>query len=157
MEALDRVWLELAPTLRKLDRLAAEPELIVRAELPRLQHRLHRAAEHAGWLASSAGQPAPHGELAIALAAARDATALVGGALESGGHAAVEPLVWEWRGALFAVRLAQRRLPPHAALSSTAPPEGEQLRRPLGVAAIVLMAAALALVLVVLASLPFSQ
>ena len=51
-----------------------------------------------------------HEELAAAVGDARDATAEVADTLEAYGEAAAAPLVWEWRGALFRVRLARRRL-----------------------------------------------
>jgi hypothetical protein len=71
-------------------------------------------------------------ELADALECARDATAFVADALEEGGAAAAGPLVWEWRGALFRVRLARRRV----ADVDAAPPqppvaESPSLRRPI--------------------------
>ena len=50
-----------------------------------------------------------HVELAEALCGAREATGIVSDALEDGGLDAAEPLVWEWRGALFNVRLARLR------------------------------------------------
>jgi len=50
-----------------------------------------------------------HAELVEALGEARDATADVSLALEYGDREAVEPLLLEWRGALFRVRLARLR------------------------------------------------
>ena len=51
-----------------------------------------------------------HDELAWALGGARDATAEVAEALDEQGLDGVAPLLHEWRGALFRVRLARLRL-----------------------------------------------
>ena len=56
-----------------------------------------------------------HAELADALRCARDATAEVAEAVSIWGAAGVEPLLHEWRGALFRVRLARLRVAPPAA------------------------------------------
>ena len=56
------------------------------------------------------GAEPAHRELWAALGAARDATADVAEALAEDGVDGAEPLVWEWRGALFRVRLARLRL-----------------------------------------------
>ena len=53
---------------------------------------------------------AAHAELADALVDARDATGEVAEALELGGADAAADLLFEWRGALFRVRLARLRL-----------------------------------------------
>jgi hypothetical protein len=109
--ALDDVWLGVAPTVSELERIAAEPgELLEDAELARLRYALHRAAELVHGLAPPPEADRSHAELADALCGAREATGIVSDALEDGGLAAAEPLVWEWRGALFNVRLARRRL-----------------------------------------------
>jgi hypothetical protein len=109
------------PSLAELDRLAAEPdELDERAAgsaLPRLRHALHAAAEWALLLRPPPPAELAHAELADALVLARDVTAEVEDALAEGGPEAAEPLVWEWRGALFRVRWARQRLldpPPNA-------------------------------------------
>jgi hypothetical protein len=74
-----------------------------------------------------------HADLAAALALARDLTAEVADAAELGGAAAVEPLLPEWRGALFRVRLARRRFAQRSAAPS--PPvdaaADDSLARPL--------------------------
>jgi len=70
---------------------------------------------------------ATHAELAAALAGARDSTAEVAEAVEHGGVEDVEPLVWEWRGALFRVRLARLRLVPPAEPPAPAPAEVERV------------------------------
>jgi hypothetical protein len=108
------LWTGLAATLPHLEALARDPGRLEDDErfenLRRLQYALHRASEHAYGLAPPAGTTPVHGELAAALAAARDATGEVVEAVETGGAAAAEPLVYEWRGALFRVRLARMRL-----------------------------------------------
>jgi hypothetical protein len=108
--ALDDLWVGVRPTLAALDRVAAEPELLEDADLDGLRYALHRAAELAHGLEPPPEAGCPHEELGEALAGAREATWIVADALEAGGLAAAKPLVWEWRGALFNVRLAYRRL-----------------------------------------------
>jgi hypothetical protein len=94
---------ELGRTLRRLETLAVRPPEEHGSgsvdELTRLQHALHRLAE----------RYASHPDLSAALESARDATGeLVETAAGSGWRAAA-PLVYEWRGALFRVRLARLR------------------------------------------------
>src|SRR5207244_2757980 len=79
-------------------------------ELPSRQYALHVAGERIAGLEPPPGAAGAHGELQAALAEARDATAEVAGAFAHGGAQAAHPLVWEWRGTLFAVRLARQRL-----------------------------------------------
>lgn len=96
-------WPGLAPALARLERLALDAaRLEAQDELPRLQYALHVAHERAQ-------ARDPDCELALALALARDATAEVADAVARAGPEAAEPLLWEWRGALFAVRLAGAR------------------------------------------------
>lgn len=110
--ALDHLRRELGPTLRALELLAADPaghdEL--EDELPHLQYALHVAAERALGIEPLPGLEETHEELQIALAIAREETAQVTEAVECAGAASAEALVWEWRGALFGVRLALQRL-----------------------------------------------
>ena len=108
--ALDDLWVGVRPTLAALDRAAAEPEVLEDVDLDGLRYSLHRAAELAHGLEPPPEAGWPHAELGEALAAAREATGIVADALDEGGVEAAEPLVWEWRGALFNVRLAHRRL-----------------------------------------------
>ena len=109
-QALDEIWAQLSPTLTALEHLAADPsDLDVCAELPSMQYALHQSAELVHGIRPPVGSECAHGELALALTDAREATATVAEALEEGGVAAAEPLVWEWRGSLFTVRLARRR------------------------------------------------
>ncbi len=72
------------------------------------------------WASSLPAEPRPcTRSSSSALAEARDITAEVGHALEVGDVELVDPLLPEWRGALFRVRLARLR-----ALERTAMPLG---------------------------------
>jgi hypothetical protein len=110
--AMADLWIELEVTLARLDGLAADQERLLedRNCLPGLQYELHRAAELVSGLAPPPGAEAVHEELAQALAEARELTAELSEALACGGTEAAAPLVWEWRGVLFRVRFARRRL-----------------------------------------------
>ena len=109
--ALDRVGRDLRPALRALDEAAADPaSLAVHAdELPALQYALHVAAERVFDLPPATGGEEAHAELGAALEIAREETACVGAALEEYGVGAAAALVWEWRVALFGVRVALGR------------------------------------------------
>jgi hypothetical protein len=124
---MGELWVGLARTLRRLEVVAGEPDRleddVAVDALRRLQYRLHVACEHAYGLQPPARAEHAHADLAGALAAARDATADVVEAASFGGAVAVEPLVPEWRCALFAVRLARLHLAEPAA---DAPPPREQ-------------------------------
>jgi hypothetical protein len=105
----------LSRTLAQLEYLAAEPDRTladddVLALLPSLQYTLHAASETAAGIDPPVDAEASHAELAAALADARDATAEVADAAAAGGPDSAWPLVYEWRGALFRVRLARARL-----------------------------------------------
>lgn len=109
------LWSDLSRTLRRLEQIAADPEQQLDAddgadELAQLRYSLHLAGERVYGLEPPPGAEGPHGELAAALEGARDATAEIAEAAESGGPEAVAWLVHEWRGALFRVRLARLRL-----------------------------------------------
>jgi hypothetical protein len=111
-EALSSVWRDLELALARLDELAASPAELLYLEralqVGPLQYRLHAASEAVLSLAPPAEALEAHRDLAEALVAAREATAGVLAALEDG-----EPLagpVYEWRGALFRVRLARLAL-----------------------------------------------
>jgi hypothetical protein len=108
--ALADQWYALSHTLRRLEQLAADLDEDAPDELPVLQYELHLAGERIAGLDPPPGAAGPHDELEAALAEARDATAEVSDAFVHGGLQAASPLVWEWRGALFAVRLARQRL-----------------------------------------------
>ena len=105
--AFVRLRQELAPSLSALDRAASDPwGLDDRAdELRALQYALHEAAErlHRFESGTVSGR---YAELELALAAAREETADVVELLEECGPATAGALVWEWRVALFGVRLA---------------------------------------------------
>lgn len=129
--AIAGLWNDLARTLTRLEQLASEPDGLLDEEavldvLPRLQYALHSAAELTAGIEPPSGAETPHAELAAALADARDATAEVVEALDEGGAEAAAPLLHEWRGALFRVRLARLRLvarqTAHASLARTRPP-----------------------------------
>ena len=111
------LWRGLSDAIVELEHIAADP--LARLSdpdeldgLPRLQYTLHAASEIVAGIAPPADAETSHAELASALAGARDATADVAEAVAFGGAEAAEPLVWEWRGALFRVRLARLRLVP---------------------------------------------
>jgi hypothetical protein len=135
-EEMGELWTGLTQTLGRLDRFAAEPERLdddhVEAALRRLQYALHLAREQTYGVEPPVGAATAHAELADALASARDATAEVAEAIAEWGADGVRPLLHEWRGALFRVRLARLRLAapvPHP----ERPPEieRERLGRPL--------------------------
>jgi hypothetical protein len=142
------LWSGLAHTLTRLDAIAAEPDRLederqVEA-LRRLQYGLHRASEHAFGFSPPAGTEPVHTELANALAGARDTTARIVEAVQEWGFDAAEPLVWEWRGALFRVRLARMHLAgPSPAGPVVQPVEPFDLRAPLVACALVLAGSAM--------------
>jgi hypothetical protein len=111
---MGELWTGLARTLTRLDVIAGEPARLdaddAAAALRRLQYALHLASEHAYGLSAPPGAATAHAELADALICARDSTAEIAQAASLWGAAGVEPLLHEWRGALFRVRLARMRL-----------------------------------------------
>ena len=133
---MSELWTGLARTLTRLDIVAAEPRTLddrgADDALRRLQYALHLAAEHAYGLEPPESAASAHAELADALLCARDATAEVAGAVSIWGAEGVEPLLHEWRGALFRVRLARTRLAaPAPASTVTEPPSDAGVRAPL--------------------------
>jgi hypothetical protein len=110
--ALLGLWRDLELTLARLDELATTPAPQLReeppADLARLQYRLHAASEAVLDLAPPVTAVEAHHDLAAALVAAREATSAVAGAFEDGEP--VDGLLYEWRGALFRVRLARLAL-----------------------------------------------
>ena len=111
--ALDGLWSDLAGALMRLERIAAEPDELDEATLevlPVLQYSLHRAGEAVHGIAPLPTTAPAHRELAAALEDARDVTGDVAALLETDEPEAAAELVHEWRGALFRVRLARRRL-----------------------------------------------
>jgi hypothetical protein len=144
------LWTGLARPLARLDGAAAEPEQLADDDaidaLRRLQYALHIARERAYGLHPPPGAETAHAELADALVCARDATAAVAEAVSIWGAEGVQPLLHEWRGALFRVRLARLRLVPprpHRSLEVTREPDG--IVRPL-IAFLLALAGALAFV-----------
>jgi hypothetical protein len=111
--ALDGLWGDLSGALTRLERIAAEPDELdedALEVLPVLQYSLHRAGEAIHGLAPLPATAEAHRELAAALEDARDVTGDVASLLEIDDHEGAAELVHEWRGALFRVRLARRRL-----------------------------------------------
>lgn len=126
------LWRGLTEALDRLERLAADPaERLADPDeldgMPRLQYTLHAASEIVAGIAPPADAEATHAELAAALAGARDATAEVAEAVAYGGPEAAEPLVYEWRGALFRVRLARLRLVPSPETPVAAPDDPDRI------------------------------
>ena len=111
--AVTDLWERVGTALTRLERVAdsSSAELVEdhADELPGLQYALHSGAELAVGIDAPDMAATLHAELVSALAEARDATAEVSYALETGDPDAVEPLLLEWRGALFRVRLARLR------------------------------------------------
>jgi hypothetical protein len=111
--AVTDLWERVGTALIRLERVAesSSEELVDEhsEELPGLQYALHSGAELAVGIDAPDMAATLHAELVAALAEARDATADVAFALETGDPEAVDPLLLEWRGALFRVRLARLR------------------------------------------------
>jgi hypothetical protein len=133
--AMGELWTGLARTMTRLDRVAGDPlrldEDDAARSLRRLQYALHIASELAYGLAPPAAARTAHAELADALRCARDATAEVAEAVSLWGAAGVDPLLHEWRGALFRVRLARLRVAPPAAAPQAETVDADGIARPL--------------------------
>ena len=154
--AIAGVWTDLRTTLHRLEVLAADPdESLARDDaaerLGGLQYSLHRSAELVAGLEPPLEAETGHEELASALTDARDATAEIAYVLEVDDAEEAGPYVYEWRGALFRVRLAQLRLSsPVAQAPAPSAPHGPSARRLLlawalvAVGALVLAAGAVA-------------
>ena len=134
----------LGRTLARLDGLAAGTEALaddfVAEQLMSLQYALHEAAELLFGLEPPPHMTLAHAELTSALTRARELTGEIAEAVSEGGADHARLLVPEWRGTLFAVRLAQMRLvaPPETANdTATLPRLTSQARH---VAALVLLA-----------------
>jgi hypothetical protein len=129
------LWSGLSQTLARLDAFALEPERLSDEDaidvLRMLQYRLHRASESVLGLSPPADAEPAHSELAAALSGARDATGEVAEAAEMSGSRAVEPMVYEWRGALFRVRLARLRLTPASTAAPRVTPAMPKLHAPI--------------------------
>ena len=143
--AIAGVWTDLRTTLHRLEVLAADPDdALARDDAPErlggLQYSLHRSAELVTGLQPPFEAEAAHEELAEALTDARDATAEIAYVLEVDDAEAAQPYVYEWRGALFRVRLAQLRLA-SPAQAATAPPTTQEPSIPRALLAWALVAA----------------
>jgi hypothetical protein len=111
--ALDGLWGDLTGALTRLERIAADPDELdedTLEVLPVLQYSLHRTGEAIHGLAPHPTSTEAHRELAAALEDARDVTGDVACLLDADDYEGAAELVHEWRGALFRVRLARRRL-----------------------------------------------
>jgi hypothetical protein len=113
--AIAGLWGSLSRTLSILERYAADPDEHLSDpgaldSLPHLQYVLHETGERALAIDPPAGAETAHAELASALAEARDLTAEVHDLVTNDGPGAAHSLLYEWRGALFRVRLARLRL-----------------------------------------------
>jgi hypothetical protein len=143
--AMGELWSDLARTLARLDVVAGEPEELDESSceaLRRLQYALHLAHEEVYGVTPPPGAATAHSELAAALAGAREATAEVAEAVAAWGAEGVVPLLHEWRGALFRVRLARLRLTtPAAALAAAEPPADDGAARPVLAFALALLGA----------------
>lgn len=155
------LWTGLSRALSDLEALAARPDQRLADSdavetLARLRYVLHSASEQMLGIEPPAGGERAHAVLATALARARDATATVARLVEEDGAEAVRPVLHEWRGALFAVRLARSGAAQAAAGStvpalpepSSAPPQSSPLPPP--------AAALAAIVLIVLGAAAFA-
>jgi hypothetical protein len=133
--ALGELWSGLARTMTRLDRVAGDPVRLEEDDaarsLRRLQYALHLAGELAYGLDPPAAAKSAHAELADALCCARDSTAEIAEAASAWGAAGAEPLLHEWRGALFRVRLARLRVAPPAAPPAPEVSWHEGIARPL--------------------------
>jgi len=111
--AVTDLWERVGTALTRLERIAETPaDVLVEEhsdELPGLQYSLHAGAELAVGIEPPATAEDLHEELVSALTEARDATAEVAYAVEVDEAEGVEPLLPEWRGSLFRVRLARLR------------------------------------------------
>lgn len=144
--AMGELWSGLAQTMARLEVVAGCPDGLedarTVASLRRLQYALHLASEEAYGLQPPPGARTAHAELGAALATARDATAEVAEAASAFGAEGVAPLLYEWRGTLFRVRLARLRLAP----AEPAPAEadgtpGDGIARPLAAFVLALLGA----------------
>jgi hypothetical protein len=121
--ALDHVGRELGPALRALDEAATDLRSLSAhtEDLPALQYALHVAAERVLELSPAAGAEEAHADLGAALEIAREETGCVWAALEEHGPDEAAILLWEWRVALFGVRVALRQA--DGASPTAEPPE----------------------------------
>jgi hypothetical protein len=107
------LWSGLQTTLHGLEALAADARRLDEDSvdaLRLLQYRLHWSSEALAGVEPPAGARELHEELAESLAEARDFTGEIAEAIELHGRGGARELLFEWRGALFRVRLARMRL-----------------------------------------------
>lgn len=132
-EAVSRLWERVGAALVRLERVAESPAEAATdeflGELPHLQYGLHAGAELAVGIDPPRGAEELHEELVASLAEARDITAEIGNALEGGDFELVDPLLPEWRGALFRVRLARLRAIERATVTIGSDGDAEPPRR----------------------------
>jgi hypothetical protein len=111
--AVTDLWERVGTALTRLERIAESPaDVLVEEhsdELSGLRYSLHAGAELAVGIEAPPNAEDLHQELVAALTEARDATAEVAYAVEIDEAEGVEPLLPEWRGSLFRVRLARLR------------------------------------------------
>jgi hypothetical protein len=142
-DAVGDLWERVGVAVGRLERIAESPPDLVADdfvdELPSLQYSLHSGAELAVGIEPPRGAEELHKELIASLAEARDATAEIALAAEAADADLVEPLLPEWRGILFRVRLARlralERTPPQPEVRAT-PPRKPKLRERASLAAI---------------------
>jgi hypothetical protein len=132
--AVTDLWERVGTAVTRLERIAESPaDVLVEEhsdELPGLQYSLHAGAELAVGIEPPPTAEDLHEELVAALTEARDATAEVAYAVEVDEAEGVEPLLPEWRGSLFRVRLARlRAIERTSALAAEAVAEPTRRRR----------------------------
>ncbi len=134
------LWGELSLTLARLEGIALTPERLDDGEtvgaLRRLQYRLHLASESVLGLSPPAAAEPAHTELAEALAGARDATGDFAGVVDERGSHGARPMLYEWRGALFRVRLARLRLTGGEPPQAPPPPQRPRIQAPIAASAL---------------------
>lgn len=131
--AVASLWERIGSVLVRLERIADSPTDLVESdlleELPGLQYRLHSGAELAVGIDPPPAAADAHADLVSALAEARDATAEMAGALETGDPELIQALLPEWRGSLFRVRLARLRALERPIAQARPEPSGPSQRR----------------------------
>ncbi len=131
--AVASLWERIGSVLVRLERIADSPTDLVESdlleELPGLQYRLHSGAELAVGIDPPPAAAGAHADLVGALAEARDATAEMAGALETGDPELIQALLPEWRGSLFRVRLARLRALERPIPQARPEPSGASQRR----------------------------
>ncbi len=132
---VEMLGLELGRALARLDALASGTDALnddlALEQLASLQYALHEASELLYGLEPPPAMAITHADLSAALVRARELTGEVAEVVEEGGAESARLLVPEWRGTLFAARLAQMRLftpQPSLPHEETAPREYSQAR-----------------------------